>query len=165
MTNVTNEILNKKRAEIVKEWFLVVVETYPAETAKFIKGQKDPFANPVGKAVRNGVEDLFDELVRGLDRDTAGAYLDPMIRIRAIQNFTPSEAVGFVFSLKSIIRKILSEEIRDKKIAVVGSGPAGLTVAYYLRLKGYQITIFEALKELEVCCVSESPITACRLKF
>ena len=37
---------------------------------------------------------------------------------------------------------------RQEKIAVVGSGPAGLTVAYYLRLKGYQITIFEALKEL-----------------
>ncbi len=30
----------------------------------------------------------------------------------------------------------------------MGSGPAGLTAAYYLRLKGYQITIFEALKEL-----------------
>jgi heterodisulfide reductase subunit A len=37
---------------------------------------------------------------------------------------------------------------RSEKIAVIGSGPAGLTVAYYLRLKGYQITIFEALPQL-----------------
>ncbi len=41
-------------------------------------------------------------------------------------------------------------EIQDRpeKVAVVGSGPAGLTVAYYLRLKGYQVTIFEALPVL-----------------
>ena len=37
---------------------------------------------------------------------------------------------------------------RPEKVAIVGSGPAGLTVAYYLRLKGYQVTIFEALQEL-----------------
>lgn len=34
---------------------------------------------------------------------------------------------------------------RPEKVAVVGSGPAGLTVAYDLRLKGYAVTIFEAL--------------------
>ncbi|MDQ7006056.1 MAG: NADPH-dependent glutamate synthase [Acidobacteriota bacterium] len=34
---------------------------------------------------------------------------------------------------------------RDLKVAVVGSGPAGLTVAADLALKGYQVTIFEAL--------------------
>ncbi|MGD8881079.1 MAG: NAD(P)-binding protein [Desulfobacterales bacterium] len=39
-------------------------------------------------------------------------------------------------------------EDRPEKIAVVGSGPAGLTVAYYSRLKGFQVTIFEALDEL-----------------
>ncbi len=33
---------------------------------------------------------------------------------------------------------------RKEKIAVIGSGPAGLTVAYDLRLLGYQVTIFEA---------------------
>jgi len=31
----------------------------------------------------------------------------------------------------------------DKKVAVIGSGPAGLTVAYYLRRKGFKITMFE----------------------
>lgn len=33
---------------------------------------------------------------------------------------------------------------KGKKAAVVGSGPAGLTVAYDLRLFGYEVTVFEA---------------------
>jgi len=37
---------------------------------------------------------------------------------------------------------------RPEKVAVVGSGPAGLTVAYYLRLQGFQVTLFEALPQL-----------------
>ena len=34
-----------------------------------------------------------------------------------------------------------------KKVAVVGSGPAGLTVAYYMAKLGHQVTVFEALSE------------------
>ena len=36
------------------------------------------------------------------------------------------------------------EKQKDKKIAIVGSGPAGLTAAYFLAQKGYGVTIYEA---------------------
>ncbi len=36
-------------------------------------------------------------------------------------------------------------EKREDKVAIIGSGPAGLTAAYFLALDGYQVTIFEAL--------------------
>ena len=36
-------------------------------------------------------------------------------------------------------------EKNDKKIAIIGSGPAGLSCAYYLAKKGYQVTIYEKL--------------------
>ena len=35
------------------------------------------------------------------------------------------------------------EQILDKRIAIVGSGPAGLTAAFILAKKGYKVTIFE----------------------
>ncbi|MGD8504363.1 MAG: NAD(P)-binding protein [Syntrophobacterales bacterium] len=36
-------------------------------------------------------------------------------------------------------------EKREQKVAIIGSGPAGLTCGYFLALDGYQATIFEAL--------------------
>ncbi len=36
-------------------------------------------------------------------------------------------------------------EKREEKVAIIGSGPAGLTCAYFLALKGFSVTIFEAL--------------------
>ncbi len=43
-------------------------------------------------------------------------------------------------------QKIMAEceEENGKKIAIIGSGPGGLSAAYYLRLLGYSITIFDA---------------------
>ena len=33
----------------------------------------------------------------------------------------------------------------DQKVCIIGAGPAGLTAAYYLALKGYRVTVIEAL--------------------
>ena len=41
----------------------------------------------------------------------------------------------------------LLQEKKNKKVAVIGSGPAGLTCAGDLAKMGYDVTIFEALHE------------------
>ena len=40
------------------------------------------------------------------------------------------------------------KEKKGKKVAVIGSGPAGLTCAGDLAKMGYDVTIFEALHEI-----------------
>ncbi len=40
---------------------------------------------------------------------------------------------------------VQKEEAKEERIAIVGSGPAGLTAAAFLARKGYPVTLFEAL--------------------
>jgi heterodisulfide reductase subunit A len=40
---------------------------------------------------------------------------------------------------------VQKEETKEERVAIVGSGPAGLTAAAFLAQKGYSVTIFEAL--------------------
>ena len=35
---------------------------------------------------------------------------------------------------------------RDEKVAIIGSGPAGLTAAYFLALEGYQVSVYDAME-------------------
>ena len=46
-----------------------------------------------------------------------------------------------------IIKDIVNPEIREpngKTVGIIGAGPSGLTAAYYLALRGYDVTIYEA---------------------
>jgi len=45
----------------------------------------------------------------------------------------------------------------DYKMAVIGAGPAGLTCAYYLRTRGYDVTVFEKNKTLGGMMVNGIP--------
>lgn len=112
-----NDLLKQKKAAIVKQWFDMVVNTYPLDTSQFLKGQKDPFANPVGNTISQGIEPLFDELINKMDQNTITSFLEPILKIRAVQvMFSPSQAVAFIFSLKEVIRKNLKKEISDYEI-------------------------------------------------
>jgi len=38
-------------------------------------------------------------------------------------------------------------ELKEEKVAVIGSGPAGLSAAYFLALDGYKVSVYEAMPE------------------
>jgi hypothetical protein len=117
MANGLDKLLENKRSVIEKKWFELTAKSYAPDTAEFLQKQSDPFANPVGGALRSGLKVMLDHLIHGMDRETIISHLDPAIRIRAAQNFTPSQATAFILSLKQILREILAKELRDSRIA------------------------------------------------
>jgi len=50
--------------------------------------------------------------------------------------------------LKPVLRTDVAPVGRGKKISIVGGGPSGVTAAYYLAIRGFDVTIYEALPEL-----------------
>lgn len=109
-------LLQQKKSTIVKKWCDVVLSTYPQESQKFLRKQKDRFANPVGRAIFEGIESIFDELLHEANADKIGIFLDNIIRVRAVQDLSPSQAVGFIFGLKKVIREELESEIIKEEI-------------------------------------------------
>jgi len=68
------------------------------------------------------------------------ASLDSSVDIRRIKRFFVED-----YYHKYPKAPLINIEIKSgKKIAIIGSGPAGLTAAYHLALKGHTIKIFEA---------------------
>jgi len=72
------KLLSQHKTALIKRWFDEVVRTYPVGTAKFLKQQKDPFANPVGRTTLNGLEALFDVLTTGMDREAINSFWIPL---------------------------------------------------------------------------------------
>lgn len=109
--------LKEKRAAILERWYRAIIDTYPSESAKYFNN-KDPFANPVGLTISDTIGSLYDSLFQEeVDREAVSQSLDGMIRIRAVQDFSPSQAIAFVFRLKEVIRAELSGRIEPGKAA------------------------------------------------
>jgi NADPH-dependent glutamate synthase beta subunit-like oxidoreductase len=64
---------------------------------------------------------------------------DGAVGINGIERF-----IGDFGLEKDLKPKKLTDEVRPERIAVVGSGPGGLSAAYQLARRGYSVTVFEA---------------------
>ena len=71
-------------------------------------------------------------------------YLDEKVEINSIERFLGE--FGLEKNLKPI--KEINPKIANIKVAIVGAGPAGLALAYFLGKLGAKITVFEANKRL-----------------
>lgn len=112
------EFLSQNQTTILQRWFDLLADIYPPETAKFLKEEKDQFANPVGYGIQKGLEGLYQELAREMKPARVRPWLDKIIRIRAVQDLSPSQAIAFIFLLKKVLREELAEDIRENRVAV-----------------------------------------------
>lgn len=108
-------LLAQRRDSIRQKWLNTIFETYPADSHPFLKNRKDPFANPVGHAITRAVDSILQALFSAGKTFQNGEALEELIKIRAVQEFTPTQAVHFILLLKTVLRNELDEEIADKQ--------------------------------------------------
>lgn len=115
-------LLTEKKDAICEGWREAIFASYPARTSRFFAREKGRFANPVGQTVADATAAIVDALIAATDADQLDAaqvrpQLERVIKVRAIQDFTPSEAVRFVYQLRDVLRDVLGTATRDAALA------------------------------------------------
>lgn len=113
LSNSLREQLELKDESILGKWLQSIVNTYPEDTAKFLNIEKDRFTNPVGHILSQETRTIYNELIHDMNLDKLKSSLNEIVKIRSIQEFTPAQAVSFVFQLKKAAREELADDIMN----------------------------------------------------
>ncbi|WP_027178584.1 RsbRD N-terminal domain-containing protein [Maridesulfovibrio bastinii] len=108
------EEISERREEIAKKWCDLVFSTYPVETQKVWKSNKDRFTNPVGAAIRKVTAQLLDLVIDWDNGDAIAECLDELVKIRTVQDFAPSKSLSFALELKKLIREQFFEKLKKE---------------------------------------------------
>ena len=111
------ELLSKKKNIILDRCLDLLFDTYPEESAALLQNRNDSFSNPVGSTFHREIEVLFDGLAAGTDTKEMLPALDAIVRIRAVQEFRPSDAVSFIVQFKKAVREELSDACQGHELA------------------------------------------------
>ena len=109
-----SETLQEKKKQILTIWTDRTLDSYASPG--FFKKSLDSIANPIGSNIRDGLSAILDLILKDADIDSHAKALDQVIRIRAIQDFSPSQAVVPFLELKWVIRQVLNESNKTKHL-------------------------------------------------
>ena len=113
---VLENLLSQNQKAILKRWFDLILETYPRETASLMRKDRNQFANPVGFMISQEIEVLFKGLLEGANPEGFSASLNSIIKLRSVQDLSPSQATGFIFLLKKAIGETIKSEGQEETI-------------------------------------------------
>ena len=108
------DLLKQERQKVLEMWRERILASYPADGMKYFDSEKDRFLNPVGTRITESVEAVFEEFVKGQSSERLSEALDGIVQIRAVQDFTPAAAVGFVYQFKQVVREVLDGHLADR---------------------------------------------------
>ena len=97
--------MNAER-KILEKWIGRMADSDPEQAAVLRVSEPDPFRNPVAFAVRKGLSQLLEQLSGEMNCDVIDSALDTIVRIRALQDLSPTQAVGFVAELRSLVPEL-----------------------------------------------------------
>jgi hypothetical protein len=103
------DLLQEKKDTVVQRWLDKALTTYCEDSSAVFKREKDQFANPVGHSLREGTQGIFAALLNSDDEDRTRECLREIIKIRAVQEMSASEALRFVFDLKDVAREVVND--------------------------------------------------------
>ncbi|MGQ9473841.1 MAG: FAD-dependent oxidoreductase, partial [Candidatus Caldatribacteriaceae bacterium] len=114
------------------EGYIALIREKRFEEALNVVRMDNPFPGICGRACHHP---CMEACQRGLLDEAIGI---PYLK-RFLADYEMEKGVTTISPLK---------EEKQNRVAIVGGGPSGLSCAYFLRLMGYQVTVFEAQNQL-----------------
>ncbi len=96
---------------IADSWFLKAIEIYPETARGSMMQTGDRFRNPVASTLRESLAILVKELAGGMKEEQVAPALDAIVRVRAVQDCTPEQALVFTRQLLDVIRDRQAEAL------------------------------------------------------
>ncbi|MGB7265123.1 MAG: RsbRD N-terminal domain-containing protein [Terracidiphilus sp.] len=90
-------------AAVAEKWIERTFDLYPAEARSSMISVSDPFRNPAGYALKENLTTLAREVLGGMDIRAVEPAIDALVRLRAVQDFVPTEALRFMADLRTVI--------------------------------------------------------------
>lgn len=112
-------------AGINVQGYIQLIKLKKYDRAAKLVMEKAPFPGVLGRVCPHPCESMCRR-----------EQIDQPIAIRELKRFAADKAALGPDDIPDILD-------RDEKIAIIGAGPCGLTASYFLRLKGYQVTVYE----------------------
>lgn len=159
-----DEAFRNHKEKIVARWVEYTLATYTS--SGFFLKERDRFANPIGGNVREALGRLFTLLTRGSDVKEMAPALEQLVSIRAVQEFSPSQAVAPLNAVKHITREVLAAdkerrhlvgELYDFEFAVDLAMLAAFDIYMQFRERLYKVRIDEIKSGSHILTDSKCP--------
>jgi hypothetical protein len=96
---------------IVDAWFLKSIEIYSPAVRDTLIRTTDRFRNPMAFNLRQSLKTLVNQVAGQMNPEAVNKALDGIVRLRAVQECSQSEAVSFVARLEEVIREQHAETL------------------------------------------------------
>jgi hypothetical protein len=123
--------VRRRKAALVQAWRERVFDGFPPDAADFLRGEGDPFRNPLGHRIRVATERMVDVLVGDAAAQDATGAIDGFVRARALQGHGASTSLRFVFELKSVVRGVMGSDLTAADALDIDAGIDALVLVAF----------------------------------
>ena len=103
------DFLEEKKTIILERWLDRILEDYPPYTQTLFRETKSSYLNPVGFTLRRGMEGILEQILRPISAAEARAILEPVMKVRAVENLPPARRLRFILPLREVLCEIMRE--------------------------------------------------------
>ena len=103
-------LIARRQAAIAEGWLGLVGKTHLANWSGMPSRSRDDFADPAFCLMRKCIEAMVEALDSGVVQEKLAPSMEGFLKLLALQEFSPSQAIQFVFAVRPLLRRELSLE-------------------------------------------------------